>query len=278
WWLAKRIKKRTGVKTIIHTHNIEYRRFRSNGKRWWPFLKNYEKNCFRKADILFFISDEDKNFAITEWKIDPAKCFTIPFGVDIKTFPDDKAACKKNIAAAHNIAENEKIFLFNGLLGYKPNLDAVMAIINNINPILLAQASFRYKIIFCGKGLPEELNELKAYAAKNIIYAGFVNDIETYFKGSDLFLNTVQSGGGIKTKMVESIGFGTTVISTQSGAAGIDKKVCGDKLIVQPDNDWAAFANSILQQAANNSITPPAYYEHYYWGSIVKKAVGAMTT
>src|SRR5882724_8724979 len=31
-WLAYRVKKRTGIKTIIHTHNIEYQRFKSNGR------------------------------------------------------------------------------------------------------------------------------------------------------------------------------------------------------------------------------------------------------
>ena len=270
WWLAKRIKSRTGIKTILHTHNIEYQRFRSNGKWWWPILKLYEKRCFKGADILFFISDEDKNFAINTWKISATKCFTIPFGVDIKSFPADKAACKKRIAATHNIAEDEKIFLFNGLLGYKPNLDAVMAILNKINPLLMT-SSLRYKIIICGKGLPEELNGLKDYADKNIIYAGFVDDIEMYFKGADLFLNPILSGGGIKTKMVEAIGFGTTVISTQSGAAGIDKDFCGEKLIVVNENDWNGFANAVIKHAEINSVTPSSYYEHYYWGSIVKR-------
>src|SRR5690242_1910888 len=37
-WLAKKIKNRTGIRTIIHTHNIEYQRFRSLGKWWWPVL------------------------------------------------------------------------------------------------------------------------------------------------------------------------------------------------------------------------------------------------
>lgn len=276
WWLAKRIKKKTGIKTIFHTHNIEYQRFQSYKKWWWPILRNYERNCFRGSDILFFISDDDREFAITKWRIDPAKCFTIPFGVEIKQFPNDKTECKKKIAAIHSIAEDERILLFNGLLGYKPNLDAVMAILQIINPLLLSQAGFRYKIILCGKGLPEELNELKDYADKNIIYAGFVDDIEMYFKGADLFLNPVLTGGGIKTKMVESIAFGTTVISTETGAAGIDKHFCGDKLVVLPDHDWNAFADAVLKNIHSNSLTPAAYYDHYYWGSIVKRAVEAM--
>jgi hypothetical protein len=31
------------------------------------------------------------------------------------------------------------------------------------------------------------INELKEYGDKNIVYAGFVPDIEMYFKGADLF-------------------------------------------------------------------------------------------
>ncbi|HKB44226.1 MAG TPA: glycosyltransferase family 4 protein [Chitinophagaceae bacterium] len=86
-----------------------------------------------------------------------------------------------------------------------------------------------------------------------------------------IFLNPVQSGGGIKTKMVEAIAFGTTVITTETGAAGIQKNICGNKLIIVPDNDWNAFAAAIVDNADKNEITPASYYEHYYWGNIVKK-------
>ena len=276
-WLAHRVKKRTGVQTIIHSHNIEYRRFRSNGRWWWPILRMYEKRCFRRADVLFFISDEDRDFAITQWKIDTGKCFTIPFGVEVSRFPPDKAGCKNVIAAKHHISAEEKILLFNGLLDYKPNLEALDIILHKINPILLSQNSFRYRIIICGKRLPASMNELKEYADKNIIYAGFVDDIETYFKGADLFMNPVQTGGGIKTKMVEAIAFGTTVIATETGAAGINRQVCGNKLSVVPDHDWKSFAGAILQQANNMAVTPQVYYDTYYWGSIVRKAVAAIS-
>lgn len=276
WWLGKRIKKKTGIKTIIHTHNIEYQRFRSYGKWWWPILKFYEKKCFRGADVLFFISDDDRSFAISKWKIEPAKCFTVPFGIEIKEFPTDKPDCKKKIAAIHKIDEDEKIFLFNGLLNYKPNSDALNAILNYINPLLLTQAEFKYKIIICGKGLPAEFNGLQDYKDKNIVHAGFVDDIEVYFKGADLFLNPVLSGGGIKTKMVEAIAFGTTVISTRNGAIGIDKNVCGNKLIVVVNGNWEAFVQSIIENAQNNLPTPSNYYEHYYWKGIIKKAVKIM--
>jgi polysaccharide biosynthesis protein PslH len=276
FWLAGIIKKRTGTRTIFHTHNIEHQRFRSNNKWWWPLLQWYEKSCFQFADFVFFISEEDRKFAIEEWGIDERKCMEVPFGVDIKEYPNDKKACREKIASFHSIASNEKIFLFNGLLDYKPNLDALLAILNDINPILLATADFRYKIIICGKRLPEEMNGLKEYADKNVIYAGFVDDIETYFKGADLFLNPVQSGGGIKTKMVESIGFGTTVIATRSGAHGISKTSCDNKLVIVNDNEWSAFANAIIENVNQTTVTPQKYYEYYYWGNIARRVTAVL--
>lgn len=270
-WLASMIKKRTGVKTILHIHNIEYQRFRSTGNWWWRILRSYEKWFFKKADQILFVSPEDKNFAIKEWNIPPAKCVEVAFGVEISAVPGDRNKCQETIRTIHKINEDDKILLFNGLLDYKPNLDALLVILNQVNPLLLQHPTFRYSIIICGKRLPPELNELKEFAGRKIIYAGFVEDIELYFKGADLFLNTVQSGGGIKTKMVEAIAFGTTVITTETGAAGIHRSICGKKLVVVPDNDWDGFARAIVQYASNNDETPPAYYDYYYWGSIVKK-------
>lgn len=275
-WLANRIKKKTGVKTILHTHNIEYQRFRSTDRWWWPILKVYEKWAFKKADGLFFISPEDKEFAITKWGIAKEKCFDLPFGVAIHESPSDKPANKNIIAQRHGINSNEKIILFNGLLNYKPNLDALKTILTEINPLLLKGNSFPYKIIICGKGLPEEMNELKDYTDKNILYAGFVDNIETYFKAADIFLNPVLSGGGIKTKMVEAIAFGATVISTQSGAAGILKDTCGGKLQIIKDGDWTGFIKAITTINAVTT-TPTAYYNNYYWGNVIKNVLPALS-
>ena len=50
-WLAFAVRKRTGINVIIHTHNIEYQRFRSTGKWWWPILKVYEKSVLKKQMV-----------------------------------------------------------------------------------------------------------------------------------------------------------------------------------------------------------------------------------
>jgi glycosyltransferase involved in cell wall biosynthesis len=163
--------------------------------------------------------------------------------------------------------------LFNGLLNYKPNLDAVKYIINITNIYLCAE-NFSYKIIISGKGLPKEMEEdLKGLGGKNIIYTGFVEDIIPFFKAADILLNPIKSGGGIKTKMVEAIAYGATVIATETGARGILKEVCGDKLVVVPDNDWQGFGKAVIKHAINNTKTPDEFYRYYNWENITDRII-----
>jgi glycosyltransferase involved in cell wall biosynthesis len=246
------------------------------GKWWWPILQFYERWAFRKADKIFFITPEDRAFAVTNWGIPDSKCLDLPFGVTIPGYPADKAVKKLEVSARHSIAHDETLILFNGLLSYKPNLEALMAILEKINPLLSANKDFNYRIIVCGKGLPESLNGLAAYKDQHLIYAGFVEDIEAYFTAADLFLNPVQSGGGIKTKMVEAIAYGATVIATETGATGIKREVCGEKLKTVADNDWAAFSKAVIDQCDQQAPTPAGYYEYYYWKKLARRIAASL--
>ena len=196
--------------------------------------------------------------------------------MDIEKYPAARASAANSMRTKHGIAWDEKILFFNGLLNYEPNAEALKAILDQINPVLLGATGFRYKIIICGKGLDPGLNELKDYVGKNIIYAGFTDNIAPYYKATDIFLNPVQSGGGIKTKMVEAIAYGCKVVATTSGATGIVKNVCGDKLVIVPDDDWSGFANAILNNAGSVAPTPEEYYNYYYWGNVIKNILAAL--
>jgi len=274
-WLAFSLRNKTGIKVVIHTHNIEFQRFQSMGKWWWPVLQRYEKRSFKKADAIFFITPEDKKFAIEQWKIAASKCIDLPFGIEINSFPDDKEISQKYVAAKHGIEPGEKILLFTGALNYQPNQDAVATIVQSIHPILQEQNLFAYKIIICGKGMPDALLQQPAYKDTQLIFTGFVDDITVYYKGASIFLNPVVSGGGIKTKMVEAIAYGTTVVACKTGAMGIDKDVCGEKLQIVEDNDWPAFVSAIQAEINKEAITPSGFYERYYWENIIHQLTTA---
>jgi glycosyltransferase involved in cell wall biosynthesis len=271
-WLGIALKKSCGVKLIVHSHNIESLRWKNLGKWWWKVLYWYERAIHRAADVNFFINDNDHQFAIKNYNLAAGKCTTITYGVEISKAPEptERTRCKALVQKVHNIPENTLLLLFNGALNYLPNEEALKSILYTINPVLL-KTSIAYKIIIAGKGLNPQFNELKQFQDKNIIYAGFVEDISVYFKGTDIFINPVIDGSGIKTKLVEALGFNMNAISTNNGAIGISTAITGEKLTIVENDDWIKFADAVPQTNITLNI-PPCFFEHFYWGAIIKKA------
>jgi glycosyltransferase involved in cell wall biosynthesis len=270
-WMGWYLRKTTGIQWFVHSHNIEFERFRTLQKPWYKLLKLYESRAYKNADKVFFKTNEDIDFAIQNRMIKKENAVLVPFGIEIKEMPTDRWLHKKNIYRQFHIPENTCLLFFNGALDYRPNTDALSFILNEINPLLLKERSLNYKILICGRGLPAAFNSLKGHADKNVIYAGFVDDVVACFKASDIFINPVVTGGGVKTKIVEAMAYGATVISCKTGAAGIELAACGNKMIVVGDNDAAAFSNSIINNAQIAIDTPHSYYDYYYWGNIIKK-------
>lgn len=272
-WMALLLKRFCKIKVIVHSHNIESERFKTVGKWWWKILWHYEKWIHRKADFTFCITQQDRDFFYNQYKISYEKSTVITYGISWNSIPPDieKNEAKINLLKKYSLDENVHLFLFNGTLNYQPNLVAVRNIVEKINPLFIKK-QIPYKIIICGKGLREEMNELKNYADENIIYAGFVDDITEYFKGADVFINPVTEGGGIKTKLVEALGYNSTAVSTFNGAIGVDKNLCNGKLLLAENEDWPAFAANMEQAITINQSVSPAFFDHFYWKNIATKA------
>ena len=273
-WLGVLLKWMTGVKLVIHSHNIESLRWKTLGKWWWPVLWQYEKCTHRMANYNFFIQDADRQLAIEGFRLSPEKCVTVTYGIEWNAAPSrqEREKCKQWLQQQHDIGNNRCILLFNGTLNYKPNLDALHIILEKINPLLLL-SGLEYTIIICGRDLPDSLNGLEAYSGKNVVYAGFTEDISVYFKGADIFINPVVDGGGIKTKLVEAIGYGTRAVSTENGSIGVTKEDTGDLLHITGNAGWQEFAAAIIH-ASQSPVpgVPVSFFEKFYWGNIAKKA------
>lgn len=274
-WLGLLLQSTTSVKLIVRSHNIEALRFKSTGKWWWGVLWNYEKFILSNAAINFFITQNDLNYAVKKYKVKTATADVITYGLEFNKPPstNEKREAKLAVEQKFGFKHSPKIIFFNGTLSYQPNIDALKDILENINPILKKEVGFNYKIIICGKGLPANFKELEQGNFENIVYAGFVPDIDLYFKAADIFINPVIDGGGIKTKLVEALGYNLTCISYETGATGIPVKVCGEKLLLVKDNDAYLFANAIINAPINVEIDS-VFYEYFSWERIVAKAVG----
>lgn len=261
---------KTNVPFFVHAHNIEYMRFKSLGKSWWPLMYINEWFSFRKAKGVFFVTNHDQNIAIRTLNIPKSKCHVTPYGV-----PQDEPILLseekiKEVRARHGISETDKVFMFFGVLKYLPNIEALELILKKINPILKEKYKQNYKVLICGGGLSNSYNKLKEFEKDNVVYAGFVENIDEYTQSADVILNPVQSGGGIKTKIVEALGFDKNVVSTKTGALGVNPDVCGSKLYIVKDNDWTGFVDKIIEAADDTSSISPEYFDIFSWKSVAK--------
>ncbi len=277
-WLGYLLKKFTGIQLTIHAHNIEALRFRDIGKWWWRILWHYEKNTFRTADTCFFISEEDRQYAIQHYGVSPGRSIVVTYGINKNTAPsaEEKRSAKQKVATLHHFSEETLLLLFSAAFNYQPNLNALDDIINNIVPAL-EKENIPYRVIISGSQLPERYDNLKRYAKNNIIFAGFVDDINLYFTAADIFLNPISDGGGIKTKLVEALSVNTSSISYASGAYGIPLSTTGDKLLIVPDNDSIAFSKAIIQSIPLlGEKIPSSFFDHFFWDNITRKAAEKM--
>ncbi len=273
-WLGIALQKILGIKLIIHSHNIEALRFKSFRKWWWRLLWLYERAVHRRADMNFFITREDMDYAISRFKLQPRKCTVITYGINFNSPPtlQEKASARSGVCATHGIDPSDLLLFYTGTLYYQPNVKGLDIILDKINPMLQQQA-IPYTILICGNHLPERYNNLEAYKSRHIIYAGFVKNIEMYFKAADIFINPISEGGGIKTKLVEALAGNSSAVSFASGAFGVPAELTGGKLIVVDDGDSTALFEAVRRSSALlKQDVPAAFYEHFYWGNVVQKA------
>ncbi len=271
-WLGFLVQKFCTVKLVIHSHNIEGERFKTMRKWWWKMLLGYEKWVHCCADHSFFITPEDEAYALRNFKLNPAKTSVATYGTTIRRMPSqlDRQQAKQAITSQYQIKQEELILLFAGAMQYGPNATAAEAILTKLAPVLAARR-IPHKIIFCGGDANANITTLVNNNA-NVIYAGFVEDIDLYYKAADVFLNTVNEGGGIKTKLVEAIANGTSAVSTIKGALGVPPALCDGKLALAELEQAHDFVTAIENLKKGNA-TPTAFYAHFYWGTIADTAL-----
>ena len=271
--MAAKLASKLKIPIYIRCHNIESERFRTNGKWWWKGMFLFEKLAYRKASHLFFVTEEDKAWAIENYFISVQKATVMPFGIDFNAVPQPTLESKQVVANQYQLKADYPWFFFMGQLDYGPNEEAVRFLIHDILPLLKRKIP-HFHLLICGKNLSENLqHEIKTIADNNdITYLGFVPKIEDILSSCDIMLNPVISGGGVKTKVVESLAWNKTVVSSYSGAIGIEQSVCGNKLLIAPDDKWEEFVDLILKGMEDEeSNIPASFFDHYYAKNIADR-------
>lgn len=280
-----------GLRIVIFSHNLEYRRWRTIGKWWWPGMYVTEWGAYRWADRVFFISRDEAAAAPNVFGLSSGKCIWAPFPIAALPAPGagtpiaPASSPKKElgvsegedkrmaILARHGWRTEDKIILFFGPQSYAPNLQAVLDIVFRIHPELRASAGFDYRIAICGGGLPERYGGFADLAKEGVHYLGFVPKIEPYLAAADVVLTPVNTGGGVKIKLIEAVANGKTVVSSRTGAGGVDQGAYGEKLVVVEDEDWAGYARALVAVCTTPERPTPASFYAQHGGERVAKHI-----
>lgn len=266
------LKERCQLKFVVRSHNIEAERFRTLKKWWWPFLYRYEKFVHKKADHSFFITEEDRQFAIKHFKLKEERTTVLTYGTEIYKALSEQE--KRNLVNAlkieYSIPESATLLLFNGSFDYEPNIEALDLLLKRIMPQLLLKDPNFYLLV-CGKNIPHSIMN---NTFENVKVLGFVDDIHAVFKGSEIFLNPIWLGGGIKTKLVEALGYGCAAVSFKNGAIGIPDGIVDEKISVVDNTDVNAFVDEIIKQRSSvYKIVPHKFYFQFGWENIAQRFV-----
>lgn len=271
-WVAWMLMKITGNPFILHSHNIEALRFRLMNRKWWRLYWFYEKWIHQKSDHNFFISVEDQTYAIQNFRLLPQKCSVITYGIEVaQGIHVDKKAWLQSF----HLKGSETIFYFNGTLDYKPNYDAVNILLTIVAP-MISIALENFIIVVSGNRAPATLIA-QMNANPHFLYVGFAQDAAELYALADVFVNPVTNNSGVKTKVIEAVGSGCHVVSTRSGASGIEKDLCDNNLNIAEDHNWQQFTDLMLLAAATpKKAAPKSFYDTYLWNNIAAKAAATI--
>jgi glycosyltransferase involved in cell wall biosynthesis len=232
-----------GKRYEVRELDIQFLRFRGFGKWYWPLMYVFEYLVYRLSDRLRCISSHDMAAARRYFKIKEKKCIVEAFIPDARRFyPSEefKAQTREKLG----LAEDEAFILFYGKLDYRPNLEAVRYIKEEIIPLLNQYGDFKYRVVIAGLNPPRITDP-------RIIYTGFIEHIERYVQSCDVMINPVTLGGGVKTKVLEALACGKPVVSTENGARGIEGEFYKGRLYICGDTHWGEFARKTVDLACS---------------------------
>ena len=265
------VKSFSAAKIILRSHNLEYiiwkrlsKESANPAKKVYlkllsNQLKKYELDVLQSIDGIATISKKDKDKYI-ELKC-PVPVKTIPFGIDTSKYKPIK---KDN--------ENLKFFHI-GAMDWKPNLEAISWLLNDIWPKILEQIP-NAELHLAGKNMPDWIFN-KDF--KNVFNHKEIEDASKFINNNDIMLVPLLSAGGIRVKIIEGMAYGKTIVSTTIGAEGLKYENLKNIIIADSPEEFSEAALKLFKNSYNKNEIGQNSREHvvksYDYKKISKKLV-----
>lgn len=172
----------------------------------------------------------------------------------------------KRVAAPHRVT-------FLGGLHYPPNAQGILWYARFVFSRILERVP-QAVLTIVGKDPPKELSDL-GIPSSNLEVPGYVDKPERYMAETAAFVVPIQSGGGMRVKILDGWTWGVPIVSTSIGAEGIDVRH-GDNILIAdaPESLIDCTVRLLDDQAFRNRIGlmgRKTVESMYNWRSIYRK-------
>jgi glycosyltransferase involved in cell wall biosynthesis len=207
-----------GARKIVIAPNIDsvvWQRYGASErhflKRWyinqqWRKLVRHERRAFRACDRLVTVSDEDARVA-RQW-----------FGIEHVSVVEN--GMDRQFFAGVQAGQDPKRILLLGSLDYRPNIDAVDIMLDQVLPRVLAREPAA-RLCVVGRSPSAGLVRRLERQPRAELHAD-VADVRPFLAQSGLLAVPLSVGGGSRLKILEALACGLPVVSTRVGAEGLD--------------------------------------------------------
>lgn len=268
---AESLRGTVGQPWVVMAHNVEsliWERYcqtePARFKRWyierqWRKFERFERRTFAEAAQTITVSDQDA--ALARQRFGAERVEVVENGVDVAYFRPDGSA------------RDQRSLLFLGSLDWRPNLDAVQILLDQVFPqVLCAEPLARLMIV--GRKPPRWLVDRVRGCHRVALHAD-VADVRPFLRQCGLMAVPLRIGGGSRLKILEALAAQTPVVSTKVGAEGLS--LVPDTHFVQTDTVDQMAAALVRSMAEPGPIREmarrgrQAVGERYDWAILARK-------
>ncbi len=238
---APLLKKATGAPVIYRAHNVEHhiwqrlqRETRQPFKKWYLLreakkLQQSETYWIRQCDGILAISPTDTTWFASHFPSIPTLDLPVPV-----TLPEERTAASNRLPRVFHL----------GAMDWAPNQAAVQWLLDAIWPRVRAAVP-EAQLHLAGRHMPKRLLQ---QAAPGIHVQREVPDAKAYMAQHDILIVPLQSGSGLRIKILEAMAMGKAVVTTPQGLAGIPAEPGATVLVGEDAEALARHLIRLLQE------------------------------
>jgi polysaccharide biosynthesis protein PslH len=180
-------------------------------KRWyvrrqWQKFERFERWAYSAATRSIAVSHEDAKLMRTRFGVERAD--VVENGVDVDYFKPQR-----------DVDRDPAKLLFLGSLDWRPNLDAISLLLDDIFPRVREKVPTA-TLSLVGRRPPEWL-KARAAASPGVRVFADVPDVRPFLATCGMLVVPLRIGGGSRLKILEALATETPVVSTRVGAEGL---------------------------------------------------------